>query len=68
VDRQQPARPLAVLRLESRPPVRRVVRPGDRVGEYRVLSIDPHRVRVAAPGFGGTTILDLAVRDSSHPR
>lgn len=66
VDRQDPGRPMAVLRLDSRPPVRRVVRPGERIGEYRVLRIDPTRVQVVAPAFGGSTVLDLAVRDSSH--
>jgi hypothetical protein len=66
VDRQHPGRPMAVLRLDSRPPVRRVVRPGERIGEYRVLRIDPDRVQVIAPSFGGSTVLDLAVRDSSH--
>lgn len=66
VDRQAPGRPMAVLRLDSRPPVRRVVRPGERIGEYRVLRIDPTRVQVVAPAFGGSTVLDLAVRDSSH--
>ncbi len=66
VDRQHPGRPMAVLRLDSRPPVRRVVRPGERIGEYRVLRIDPTRVQVVAPAFGGSTVLDLAVRDSSH--
>jgi hypothetical protein len=64
VDRQHPARPMAVLRLDSHPPVRRVVRPGERIGEYRVLRIDPDRVQVVAPAFGGSTVLDLAVRDS----
>jgi hypothetical protein len=65
VDARYPRRPLAVVRVESRPPVRRVVRPGDRVGEYRILEIRARSVRVAVPGFGGTTILDLAVRDST---
>jgi hypothetical protein len=65
VDSHRPDRPLAVVRLDSRPPVRRVVRPGDRVGAYRVLSIRPGRVRVAAPRLGGSTVLDVAVADSS---
>lgn len=65
VDSHDPRRPMAVLRLDSRPPVRKVVRPGDRVGEYRVLRIGPGGVRVAAPSFGGTTVMDLTVRDSS---
>lgn len=65
VDRHHPEKPLAVVRVDSRPPVRRVVRPGDRVGEYRILQIRPRSVRVAVPAFGGTTYLDLAVRDST---
>jgi hypothetical protein len=66
VDRQHPGRPMAVLRLDSRPPMRRVVRPGERIGEYRVLRIEADRVQVVVPAFGGSTVLDLAVRDSSH--
>jgi hypothetical protein len=65
VDSHHPGKPLAVVRVDSRPPVRRVVRPGDRVGDYRVLQIHPRSVRVAVPGFGGTTVLDLSVRDST---
>jgi hypothetical protein len=65
VDSHAPHSPLAVVRLDSRPPIRRVVRPGDRVGEYRIVRIRPQSVRVAAPTFGGTTVLELSVRDSS---
>lgn len=65
VDGQRPDRPLAVVRLDGTPPVRRVVRPGERVGPYRVLSIRPGRVRVAAPALGGTRTLELSLRDSS---
>jgi hypothetical protein len=65
VDSHHPNRPLAVVRLDSRPPVRRVVRPGDRVGEYRILQIRPRSVRVAVPALGGTTVLDVALRDST---
>lgn len=65
VDSHHPGKPLAVVRVDSRPPVRRVVRPGDRVGDYRILQIHPRSVRVAVPGFGGTTVFNLAVRDST---
>jgi hypothetical protein len=65
VDSHAPHTPLAVVRLDSRPPIRRVVRPGDRVGEYRIVRIRPQSVRVAAPTFSGTTVLELSVRDSS---
>ncbi|HEX6038594.1 hypothetical protein [Longimicrobium sp.] len=65
VDSHHPGKPLAVVRVDSRPPVRRVVRPGDRVGDYRILQIHPRSVRVAVPGFGGTTVLNLSVRDST---
>lgn len=65
VDSHNPDRPLAVVRLGSTPPLRRVVRPGDRVGEYRILRIDARRVRVSVPGLGASTVLDLSVRDST---
>lgn len=65
VDSHRPTQPLAVVRLASRPPVRRVVRPGDRVGEYRILQIRPRTVRVAVPGLAGTNEFDVALRDSS---
>lgn len=65
VDAHDPGRPLAVVRLDSRPPVRRVVRPGDRIGEYRILRIRRQGVQVAAPSLGGTRVIELAVRDSS---
>jgi hypothetical protein len=65
VDSHHRGRPLAVVRLDSRPPVRRVVRPGDRVGEYRIISIDARRVRVSVPGLGASTTMDLTVRDST---
>ena len=65
VDSHNPGRPLAVVRLASTPPVRRVVRPGDRVGDYRILRIDAGRVRVSVPGLGASTVIDLSVRDST---
>lgn len=65
VDSNDPGRPLAVVRLGSTPPIRRVVRPGDRVGDYRILRIDARRVRVSVPGLGASTVLDLSVRDST---
>jgi hypothetical protein len=68
VDSHHPEKPLAVVRLDSRPPVRRVVRPGDRVGVYRILQIRPRVVRVSVPSLGGSTVLDLALSDSSLTR
>ena len=65
VDSHRPDQPLAVVRVDSRPPVRRVVRPGDRIDVYRVLRIGPRSVRVSVPGLGGNTVLDIALRDSS---
>jgi hypothetical protein len=68
VDSHHPEKPLAVVRLGSRPPVRRVVRPGDHVGVYRILQIRPRVVRVSVPSLGGSTVLDLALSDSSSTR
>jgi hypothetical protein len=65
VDSHRPREPLAVVRLDSRPPLRKVVRPGDRVGEYRILQIRPRSLRVAVPGLGGWTELDVPLRDST---
>lgn len=66
VDSRQPGRPLAVIRMDSRPPVRKVVRPGERIGDYRILRIEPHRVRISVPGLGTSTVVDLTVRDSTQ--
>ena len=65
VDSHHRGTPLAVVRVDSRPPLRRVVRPGDRVGDYRILRIDARRVQVSVPGLGASTVMDLSVRDSS---
>jgi hypothetical protein len=64
-NREHPARSMAVVRLETQPPLRRVVYPGDRVGEYRILRIDATRVIAAVPNFGGTSRISLSVGDTT---
>jgi hypothetical protein len=65
VDSRHRNEPLAVVRVDSRPPIRRVVRPGDRIGGYRVLRIGSRTVEVGVPGLGGLSVLELSVSDSS---
>lgn len=65
VDSRYRNQPLAVVRVDSRPPVRRVVRPGDRIGGYRILRIGARSVDVGVPGLGGLSVLELSVNDSS---
>jgi hypothetical protein len=67
-DRQRPERSLAVVRMDTRPPVRRVVYVGDRVGEYRILRIEATRVEVAAPAYGGSARVSLAAGDTAAPK
>jgi hypothetical protein len=64
-NREHPQRSMAVVRLETHPPLRRVVYRGDRVGEYRILQIEPTRVVAAAPVFGGTSRISLSVGDTT---
>ncbi len=64
-NREHPERSLAVVRMETTPPQRRVVYRGDHVGEYRIVRIEATRVVALAPTFGGSARLVLGVRDST---
>ena len=64
-NRERPDRSMAVVRLGTQPPVRRVVYTGDRIGDYRIVRIEATRVVAAAPAFGGTTRIDLTVGDTT---
>lgn len=64
-NRERPQRSMAVVRLDTQPPQRRVVYTGDRIGEYRIVRIEATRVIAAAPAFGGTTRISLAVGDTT---
>jgi hypothetical protein len=66
-NRERPARSLAVVRLDTKPPQRRVVYTGDRIGEYRIVRIEATRVVAAAPAFGGTSRISLMVGDTTPP-
>jgi hypothetical protein len=65
VDSRHRDQPLAVVRVDSRPPVRRVVRRGDRIGGYRIVRIGSRSVEVGVPGLGGLSVIELSVNDSS---
>jgi hypothetical protein len=68
-DRERPGRSMAVVRLDTRPPQRRVVYTGDRIGDYRIVRIEATRLIADAPLFGGTSRISLAAGDttsSSH--
>ena len=64
-NRERPDRSMAVVRLGTQPPVRRVVYTGDRIGDYRIVRIEATRVVAAAPAFGGSTRIDLTVGDTT---
>jgi len=66
-NRERPERSMAVVRLDTRPPQRRVVYTGDHIGEYRIVRIEATRVVAAAPAFGGTSRVSLAVGDTTPP-
>lgn len=66
-NRERPARSLAVVRLDTKPPERRVVYTGDRIGEYRIVRIEATRVVAAAPAFGGISRISLVVGDTIPP-
>lgn len=66
-NRERPDRSMAVVRLDTHPPQRRVVYTGDRIGEYRIVRIELTRVVAAAPAFGGTSRVSLAVGDTTPP-
>ena len=67
-NREHPERSLAVVRMETTPPQRRVVYRGDHVGEYRIVRIEATRVVALAPTFGGSARLLLGVHDSTVTR
>ncbi len=64
-NRERPDHSMAVVRLATQPPLRRVVYTGDRVGDYRIVRIEATRVIAAAPAFGGTTRISLTVGDTT---
>ena len=64
-NRERPDRSMAVVRLDTQPPQRRVVYTGDRIGDYRIVRIEATRVVAAAPAFGGTTRINLTVGDTT---
>jgi hypothetical protein len=64
-NRERPDRSMAVVRLDTRPPQRRVVYTGDRIGDYRIVRIETTRVVAVAPAFGGTTRISLTVGDTT---
>jgi len=67
LDPQAPARSSAVVLLTGTPPVRAVVRAGDRVGGYRIVRIEHDRVVAVLRALGAERAVVAPADSSASP-